>query len=975
MATKEEVIEKYKTTYKERLLQLHTVLSGRMSEEIRKKSFSEKSNQTGIITNVYTSTNFFTKEEIWKRRSFPSTGDIIGISGFITGDITEKIISELNKTTEPYSYIEFVIGVFQTGGRTTDQTGTAQFEFYIESESVYLKLPGKEPEKIFSVLNPGSNQPVPAKSFSDLSTQLSSVQYPITALQSHEKFKKYLDLVNEKLKQQNLLPISQLIGLVGASVQAFNGLITGKFSSVLPEPEGWEPSYVLPTPSVPQPPGLSGTSGVSGTLGTTGLSGTSGISGGVGTTGVSGASSTSSVEDNRKYTSVEAVKDDRVEKQNQGTSGTSGQSAGYKKLALGNEWFTDGSKNKYAENSINFAKLNALRKLRSQRLEDEAKKSSTEKYKTLALKSGSSGVSGRKETATAPDSQVTTVNQNGTNEVSTSQRGTETTPSPTTGKNDKVAQNQKTELEKQNTIVQRINELVQTLVDPTSIQKEKAKLKATPFPLKSNSGLPDGKTAEVEKNTQENNPDAKSTPSKPAPALKPFGTWKSEPENKDTSNGIYFRKTIEKKSGITTNIEPQRYKNLFNYGEDVEKMFAGTPKPESPYDVALLLNPVQAGIVNKNIPYTFEEGCEIHATITRNGYGKDSIDKKQEGGVGTAGNTNWGYQPFWCGIWVNYCLQKNTNGYEADNDFLNISGCDYAIGMYKKNPVNLDACFAIFEADEEQAKKGRLWNRKKELEFLDDNAQPIPNTKTPTPWGSAIANARWEGSIPYYKECLRQNNAGTGKWPDPQKKLNEAIAELNDVNGKIREIDAKLPSLISKRTESQTKYGSKNTDFEKWNPNGDGIILYEGITHIGNKWTERGKLIFEVLKKWPGAFITNLDHVEILLAVNNAGQGLFLGGNTGVKSNLSGAQQRNGDQFGVRPGNIRNWGGKKITFIIKRGEKNPWTVGGLGGKLKKTPVFLEYEKRINEEIGLAEKDQRSVITDFYKIITEFSIMI
>ncbi|MFN9901321.1 MAG: hypothetical protein ACK55Z_21580, partial [bacterium] len=129
------------------------------------------------------------------------------------------------------------------------------------------------------------------------------------------------------------------------------------------------------------------------------------------TTGVSGASSTSSVEDNRKYTSVEAVKDDRVEKQNQGTSGTSGQSAGYKKLALGNEWFTDGSKNKYAENSINFAKLNALRKLRSQRLEDEAKKSSTEKYKTLALKSGSSGVSGRKETATAPDSQVTTVNQ------------------------------------------------------------------------------------------------------------------------------------------------------------------------------------------------------------------------------------------------------------------------------------------------------------------------------------------------------------------------------------------------------------------------------------------------------------------------------------------------------------------------------------------------------------------------------------
>jgi hypothetical protein len=288
--------------------------------------------------------------------------------------------------------------------------------------------------------------------------------------------------------------------------------------------------------------------------------------------------------------------------------------------------------------------------------------------------------------------------------------------------------------------------------------------------------------------------------------------------------------------------------------------------------------------------------------------------------------------------------------------------------MYKRNPVNVDASFATFEADESQSKKGTLWTRKKQLEFLDDNAQPIPNTKTPTPWGSPIANARWEGSIPYYKECLRQNNAGTGKWPDPQKKLNEAIAELNDVNGKIREIDAKLSSLISKRTESQEKYGSKNTNFEKWNPNGNAIILYDGVTHIGNdKWTERGKLIFEVLKKWPGAFITNLDHVEILLAVNNAGQGLFLGGNTGVASNLSGKQLRNGDQFGVKAGRIRNWGGKEITFIIKRGEKNPWTIGGLGGSLKKTPVFLEYEKRLNE------KDP-SLINTFYNEITKFSKM-
>ena len=198
--------------------------------------------------------------------------------------------------------------------------------------------------------------------------------------------------------------------------------------------------------------------------------------------------------------------------------------------------------------------------------------------------------------------------------------------------------------------------------------------------------------------------------------------------------------------------------------------------------------------------------------------------------------------------------------------------------------------------------------------------------------------------------------------------MNEAIAELNDVNGKIREIDAKLSSLISKRTESQEKYGSKNTNFEKWNPNGDAIILYDGVTHIGNdKWTERGKLIFEVLKKWPGAFITNLDHVEILLAVNNAGQGLFLGGNTGVASNLSGKQLRNGDQFGVKAGRIRNWGGKEITFIIKRGEKNPWTIGGLGGSLKKTPVFLEYEKRLNE------KDP-SLINTFYNEITKFSKM-
>jgi hypothetical protein len=956
MATKEDVIDKYNVVYQERIIQLHSVLSGRISEEVRKKSFREDNRRIGIITTTYTTFNAFSKPYIWDL-----AGSNKGLGSKILDKLEQKALAEQEKNTEPFGYVVFEPSLYYSDSHNFKQSEITKVSYDI-SEAVYLKLPKIERKSISFV--PGlALQPISIKTFAELSTELSSVQYPIAQLLDTNKFKSYLDLINQELEDQNLQPIQQLLAIVCATVEFPNGTTDGKFSSILPAPDGWEPNFVSPTPP-PEPTGLSGTSGVSGVSGTTGLSGTSGISGTLTSTETTEGSGTS-VEENKKYTSVEAVKDDRVEKQNQGTSGQSGS---YKKLALGNEWFTDGSKNKYAENSINFAKLNALRKLRSQRLEDEAKKSSTEKYKTLALKSGSSGVSGRKETATEPESQVTTVNQNGNTEVPASQRGTETPSPPTTGTNNFVARNQKTQLEKENTIVQRINELVQTLVDPTSIQKEKAKLKATPSPLKSNSGLPDGKTAEVEKNTRENNPDAKSTPSKPAPALKPFGTWKSEPENKDTSNGIYFRKTIEKKSGITTNIEPQRYKNLFNYGEDVEKMFAGTPKPESPYDVALLLNPVQAGIVNKNIPYTFEEGCEIHATITRNGYGTDSIGKKQEGGEGTAGNTNWGYQPFWCGIWVNYCLQQNTNGYEADKDFKNISGCGYAIGMYKQNPVNVDACFAIFEADEEQAKKGRLWNRKKELEFLDDNAQPIPNTKTPTPWGSAIANARWEGSIPYYKECLRQNNAGTGKWPDPQKKLNEAIAELNDVNTKIRELDAKLPSLISKRTESREKYGPKNTNFEKWNPKGDGIILYEGITHIGNKWTERGKLIFEVLKQWPGAFITNLDHVEILLAVNNAGQGLFLGGNTGVTSNLSGKQLRNGDQFGIKAGNIRNWGGKEITFIIKRGEKNPWTVGGLGGTLKKTPVFLEYENRL-----LVEKDT-SLINSFYDEITKFSKM-
>jgi hypothetical protein len=973
MATKEEVIEKYLEDRKRKLIQLYSILAARIGEDIRKKSFVERNGGVGIITTTYSAESFYTQEQAWNLDKAAYTGDEYGLS--LDTPVTNKVIEKLNSPNEPIGYISIqpIISYEKgssfsavSGWKTSDNTEVTTVSSTI-IQTVYLKLPNQAPETIdlslFGV--PGK---FVARSFEELSIKLSSIQYPINELQQHQKFKKYLDLINEQLKGKNLLPINQIVGVILPSIQFENGTRTGQFTAVIPPPDGWEPSYVLPTPSVPQPPGLSGTSGVSGTLGTTGLSGTSGISGAVGTTGISGASSTSSVEDNRKYTSVEAVKDDRVEKQNQGTAGTSGQSSGYKKLALGNEWFTDGSKNKYAENSINFAKLNALRKLRSQRLEDEAKKSSTETYKTLALKSGTSGVSGRTETATEPESQVKTVNQNGDVEVPTSQRGTETPPPPTTGTNNFVAQNQKTEIEKQNTITQRLNEIVQRLVDAKSIQKEAPKLKATPSVILSNPGIPDGKTAKVEENTRGNNPGETPKPNKPAPKLKPFGTWKSEPENKDTSNGIYFRKTIEKKGGITTNIEPQRYKNLFNYGEDVEKMFAETPKPESPYDVALLLNPVQAGIVNKNIPYTFEEGCEIHATITRNGYGTDSIGKKQEGGEGTAGNTNWGYQPFWCGIWVNYCLQQNTNGYEADKDFKNISGCGYAIGMYKQNPVNVDACFATFEADEQESKKGKLWTRKKQLEFLDDNAQPIPNAKTP--WGSSLANARWEGSIPYYKECLRQNNAGTGRWPEPQKKLNEATAELNDVNEKIREIDTKLPSLITKRTES-AKYGSNNTNFEKWNPNGDGIILYEGITHIGNKWTERGKLIFEVLKKWPGAFITNLDHVEILLAVNNAGQGLFLGGNTGVTSNLSGKQLRNGDQFGVKAGNIRNWGGKGITFIIKRGEKNPWTIGGLGGKLKKTPVFLEYEKRINEEIGLAEKDQRSVITNFYNEMTPF----
>lgn len=190
-----------------------------------------------------------------------------------------------------------------------------------------------------------------------------------------------------------------------------------------------------------------------------------------------------------------------------------------------------------------------------------------------------------------------------------------------------------------------------------------------------------------------------------------FLEWAAK-EGSDPNGIIYrgsksrdYKKDPNSRPNITYGLVEKRYKNLFNFGSNLISIFNGY-SIQSPVDVALLMNSGGVGRFNKNWPYLFGEGSEIHAAITR----ASNIDSESLGGFGTYGfdrefnDANWAVNPYWCGLCTNFML--STNGqYQSDSNFVDITSTKIIEKLYKESPFNTSPTKKITKSEKEKLQK------------------------------------------------------------------------------------------------------------------------------------------------------------------------------------------------------------------------------------------------------------------------------
>ena len=424
---------------------------------------------------------------------------------------------------------------------------------------------------------------------------------------------------------------------------------------------------------------------------------------------------------------------------------------------------------------------------------------------------------------------------------------------------------------------------------------------------------------------------------------KTFLEWHGS-EGRDP-NGIIYRggkNTFYKTTPANANINENsvgRYKNLFDYGRNLDKMF-GDLKLESPIDVGLAMNGIQIGIFNKRIPYMFVEGCEVSLALVPESVGV--LARPTEGGIGTyKKNGNWGNDPFWCGYFTDFVLYENKR-YQSDARSSNIAGTSevYKIGgRYDDSPVNESN-----KQSEVTTLRGDIQGLNRQLTYYEDSQKKKQN------------------EVNTLKKKLNKNK-------DAQLEINykNANDELSLWNKNITYIK----DTIAKKQEN--KDNLENTSGFKTHTNNTVAKFKKGL-HIdttSNTFTEAGIALFQLIKDWKGAYIVNSGgHVEVLLHINKKGIIWTLGGNTGISINaetqgalessikfakpsdpVTGKESKNGYQYGFKTAPIGNWVGSNDAYIVKRGTKTPYTKG-IGVGLIKTELWKQYEKIILEKSDL-----------------------
>ena len=840
--------------------------------------------QSALVKNgVSIINNVFTPEEF-------VSPDILGISGdgnrnFIFKSIREGVVKKNSSQEEPFGFI-----ALESKCIVTDFNDKSVTVSYSIEEKSYLFLPSNSGTTGIRILTvPGTITQIKItdteRGFESLRKELSSFIYPTANIVINDKFEKHLDLINIILVDNNKLPALETLPVLSYSI-----FTLGDFNLIFPKPDGLEPS--LPQSNITN---LAGTSGIGGVTPTTPTIPTTTIG-----TGIPEVPTTTTVTPEVPTTTTV-------------TPPTQTEQTGSARKYLSIEAIKD---------------------------DDPVVPTETTSSRVLSLRYLDDA-----ETSTDGYSSSSEINQIKT-ETAQSRSGQVPIP-PTSEQNKDVLEKEAEELRKR-------TESQRKAEESDALAKADTKIKSATNPAGSNPGLSEGKSADSDKKNQPIPEDKKPKEKKQkSPTAKTFIGWATK-EGYDP-NGIIYRgtkpwdysKPPTPRPPITYGIIEKRFKNLFNFGNNLDAIFKGYTI-ESPIDVGLTMNSGGVGRFNKNWPYMFGEGSEIHAAITR----ASNVDDESKGGFGTFGagrdfnDANWAANPHWCGLCTNFMLFTNGK-YKSDEESPDITSTLSVESYFLNSPFNPDS--------KEDEKKKRIKKIDGDIETKESEKKKINNSIKEKEKKKSKIEGRLNSRL---DELLADTTVTGGDVNSPvisnDKTVKKERANLEGINAeiqsgkeKITSIDVQIDSL---KKQKESIINSPSTEYVETN---NVAKFSKGIHWNNSGLTPKGKELWSKIKMWPGGYIVRRQpgktsgHVETLLHISPSGELYTIGGNTGL-ANSDG----NGSEYGFKYySNIFSFngdGGFEWFFVVKRGTKSPYT-NGIGVTVKQTAMYKKYVKDLDTD--------------------------
>jgi hypothetical protein len=908
MATREELVQKYQQDRKEKLLKLYAIFGSQISQEVRK--FAEIKNNVSVISSIYTINDLYkSDEELWNFVNLPPVKQ--------GSKLRSDFESKFSTKDEIFAYLS-LYGYCNLNSSRSDNNGGVPITISV-SEVLYLRNIGETEASSVDTVSPYTER-ISVVSYKDLSKALSIFSYPIRQLYENKNFYRHIEDINYELDLDKKLPVNSIPVIVIPSIDAPDG-VKGEFNSIFPKPEGWDelygesnstqsttPSTLTTTPTSRTPENqITPTSTTQVTSApTTTPSTTSTTTSSTSTPVTTSSQNTKTKTGGSKYLSIESIKDD----------------------------------------------------------DPVIPQNSTGRRKVLSL------VSLKDDDPTVGDYQSSNEIKTIQTQKSESESNEQPKP-PTTGINTEVA-NKEIEQITQSTDAQRKGE------ESDAIERYNAKLKSSTSPAGGNPELSEGRATATEERSKPVPEDKKPEPINHIGVEKTFDTWRRGEEGRVSGDGpgIWYRGEREKTypktdpqpvpiiKGIKTDTNNAKYKSLFSFGTNKNAFFKGyASKINSPIDVALLCNPRDVGLFNKNIPYTFSEGSETHLIITN----ADGVERKNEGGIGnkeygkdsTKIDANWAHTPFWCGFTVDFLLYKNGE-YKSDSNDKPIVGTSSVDKYFNEEgaAVNPDGGTKSQKEQIIKSKNKDIESKKTQIKSLESEIIKLNSEKAPKEkeLDNILANT-------------------TGKSSSELKREKTLTIKIDGINRNIsnKETTKKQYEEELKVLEKE-KSQIENTPEQKYNPNGN-IVKFKLGEHFDKKGlTSEGLELWELIKKWPGAYIvrrkksknktTNkIDtsgHTELVLHFGKDGRLFVIFGNSGFTESV-----RDGNAMGFKKyatlydfmGDNTDATFSQLIYFVRRGDSIPYT-NGIGFTVKKTELYQNY-------VDILNKKEKSIISFAY----------